>query len=433
MFMPDIIIKKKNGDKLTAEEISFFVNGYVEGKIPDYQVSALLMAICFQGMDKEETSILTDCMMHSGDVIDLSSIPGVKVDKHSTGGVGDKTSLVLGPMVAACGAKVAKLSGRGLGHTGGTIDKLEAIPGFQTQIPIEDFIKQVSDIGLAIVGQTANLVPADKKLYALRDVTGTVNSIPLIASSIMSKKLATGSDAICLDVKYGSGAFCTTPEDARVLAKAMVEIGNHMGRNTKALITNMDEPLGLAIGNSLEVIEAINTLRGEGPEDLRELCLRAGAIMLVQAKLYADTDSARKVLIERLNDGSAFNKLVEFVTAQHGDASYIIDPKKFQTARNIIPVISNATGFVQKINTILLGDVNVKLGAGREKKEDSIDFAAGIVVNKKTGDYVTKGDVLAYIHTNHTDYQAQVEEVLSAYFIETKDPTILPLIYSIVE
>lgn len=302
MKMTDIILKKRHKEKLTKEEINFFVKGYVDGSIPDYQASALLMSIVFNGMDAEETSNLTMEMMNSGEVVDLSSIKGIKVDKHSTGGVGDKTSLVLGPMVSACGAKVAKMSGRGLGHTGGTLDKLESIPNMQIQINKEDFIKQVNEIGIAIIGQTADLVPADKKLYALRDVTGTVDCVPLIASSIMSKKLATGSDAICLDVKFGSGAFFEDAEDARVLAKAMVEIGKHMNRDTKALLTNMDQPLGKAIGNSLEVKEAIATLKGNGPSDLLELCLQAGSLMLVQAGVAKSKENAREKLIQTIKD-----------------------------------------------------------------------------------------------------------------------------------
>ncbi|MGN1344255.1 MAG: thymidine phosphorylase, partial [Traorella sp.] len=333
MRMLDIIIKKRENKELTPEEIRFFVKGYVDGTIPDYQASAFTMAVVFNGMTKKEIGVLTDAMLHSGDVIDLSSIKGVKVDKHSTGGVGDKTSLALGPMVAACGAKLAKMSGRGLGHTGGTLDKLESIPGVSIAISRDRFIKQVNDYGLAIIGQTGDLVPADKKLYALRDVTGTVESIPLIASSIMSKKLASGSDAILLDVKFGAGAFMKTIEDAEKLARTMVEIGDELNRDTRAILTDMNQPLGLAIGNNLEVKEAINTLKGHGPHDFVELCLAAGSIMLVQAKIAKDENEARTMLEKVIADGSAFEKLKEMIGAQGGDISYLEHPEKFPVSK----------------------------------------------------------------------------------------------------
>lgn len=433
MKMTDIILKKRHKEKLTKEEINFFVKGYVDGSIPDYQASALLMSIVFNGMDAEETSNLTMEMMNSGEVVDLSSIKGIKVDKHSTGGVGDKTSLVLGPMVSACGAKVAKMSGRGLGHTGGTLDKLESIPNMQIQINKEDFIKQVNEIGIAIIGQTADLVPADKKLYALRDVTGTVDCVPLIASSIMSKKLATGSDAICLDVKFGSGAFFEDAEDARVLAKAMVEIGKHMNRDTKALLTNMDQPLGKAIGNSLEVKEAIATLKGNGPSDLLELCLQAGSLMLVQAGVAKSKENAREKLIQTIKDGSALDKLASMIKAQHGDESYIYHPEKFNVAKNIIEIKSNKDGYIKRINALGLGEAAMKQGAGRATKEDLIDYDAGIIVERKCGDYINKGDVLAILHTNKDDYLTQVDEIRNAFIIGEEKGKIIPIVYDIVE
>ena len=433
MLMTDIILKKRHNKKLSDEEIEFFIKGYVDGSIPDYQVSSLLMSICFNGMDDEETSKLTYEMMYSGEVVDLSMIKGIKVDKHSTGGVGDKTSLVLGPMVSACGAKVAKMSGRGLGHTGGTLDKLESIPNMQIQISKEDFIKQVNDIGIAIIGQTADLVPADKKLYALRDVTGTVDCIPLIASSIMSKKLATGSDSICLDVKFGSGAFFEDPEDARKLARAMVGIGTHMKRNTKALLTNMDQPLGKAIVNSLEVKEAIATLKGEGPADLLELCLQAGSLMLVQAEICNTKEEARARLLKTIEDGSALDKLAAFIKAQHGDESYIYNPSKFPVAKNIIEIRSNKKGYVQRINALGLGEAAMKQGAGRATKDDLIDYDAGIIVEKKCGDYVNEGDLLAYLHTNKDDYDKQVEEIIASFIIGEEKGNYYPIVYDIVE
>lgn len=433
MLMTEIIGKKRDKEKLNREEIRFFIKGYVDGTIPDYQVSALLMAIVLNGMDSEETAILTDEMMHSGETMDLSDIPGVKVDKHSTGGVGDKTSLVLGPMVAACGAVVAKLSGRGLGHTGGTLDKLESIPGCSIQIPIEEYKKQLKAIGIGIIGQTNNLVPADKKIYALRDVTGTVNAIPLIASSIMSKKLATGSDTICLDVKFGSGAFCKTPDDAKKLATAMVNIGKHMHRDTKAMITNMDEPLGLAIGNSLEIKEVIDTLHGKGPNDLRELCIEAGSVMLMQAKLYKDKTSARKALEEVLDNGKAYAKFKEFIKAQHGDVSYLDNPDKFEISKNIVEIKANKSGYIQRINTIMLGEAACKLGAGRAKKEDSIDFTAGIVISHKPGEKVNKGDLLATLYTNHSKYEEEINDVVSAFIISNEKVEPYPIVYGIVE
>ena len=417
MRMVDIITKKRDGGILTREEISFFVNGYVENKIPDYQTSALMMAILFKGMNKEEIVNLTDIMEHSGDTMDLSKIKGIKVDKHSTGGVGDKTSIALGPMVAACGAKLAKMSGRGLGHTGGTLDKLESIPGMKVFIDEEQFFKQVNDIGIAIVGQTSKLVPADKKMYALRDVTGTVESLPLIASSIMSKKLASGSDCILLDVKFGNGAFMKTFEDAKKLALTMCEIGNALNRDTRAVLTDMSQPLGLAIGNALEVKEAIDTLNGHGPKDFEELCLQSGAIMLEQAKIVKNEEEGRQKLIEVIHNGKALEKLCEMVKYQGGDESYILHPEKFELAKHIIPIISNKDGYIKQIVALKIGESSMKLGGGRETFEDVIDMAAGIVLNKKVGDKVNVGDILCYAHTNKENVGDILNEIHEAFEI----------------
>ena len=417
MRMVDIITKKRDGGILTREEISFFVNGYVENKIPDYQISALMMAILFKGMNKEEIVNLTDIMEHSGDTMDLSKIKGIKVDKHSTGGVGDKTSIALGPMVAACGAKLAKMSGRGLGHTGGTLDKLESIPGMKVFIDEEQFFKQVNDIGIAIVGQTSKLVPADKKMYALRDVTGTVESLPLIASSIMSKKLASGSDCILLDVKFGNGAFMKTFEDAKKLALTMCEIGNALNRDTRAVLTDMSQPLGLAIGNALAVKEAIDTLNGHGPKDFEELCLQSGAIMLEQAKIVKNEEEGRQKLIEVIHNGKALEKLCEMVKYQGGDESYILHPEKFELAKYIIPIISNKDGYIKQIVALKIGESSMKLGGGRETFEDVIDMAAGIVLNKKVGDKVNVGDILCYAHTNKENIDDILNEIHEAFEI----------------
>lgn len=429
MRMVDVIVKKRDGKVLSKEEISFFVKGYVNGTIPDYQVSALAMAILFRGMNKEEITILTDLMMHSGDIIDLSSIKGVKADKHSTGGVGDKTSLVLGPMVAACGVKIAKMSGRGLGHTGGTLDKMEAIPGMKIAIPEQQFIKQVNEVGLAIVGQTGHLVPADKKLYSLRDVTGTVESIPLIASSVMSKKLASGSDTILLDVKFGSGAFMKDLASARELARTMVDIGDGLGRDTRAILTDMEQPLGLAVGNALEVKEAIATLSGKGPHDLVELCLEAGAIMLEQAKVVTDLAKGRKMLERVIDDGSALRKLREMVQAQGGDANYIDHPERFPLSKNIIEIHSEKDGYVRRIEALEIGESAMRLGAGRETYDDVIDMSAGIVLNKKVGDRVKKGDVLCVVHTNKDDYGAILQDILHSFKLETDKVEPLPIVH----
>ena len=427
MRMVDLIIKKRLGESLSREEIAFWINGYVKGEIPDYQVSAMCMAILFKGMNEEEVINLTDLMEHSGDTLDLSKLKGVKVDKHSTGGVGDKTSLVLGPMVAACGATLAKLSGRGLGHTGGTLDKLESIPGINVFLNEKELEEQVNEIGIAIAGQTQSLVPADKKMYALRDVTGTVESIPLIAASVMSKKLAAGTDAILLDVTLGNGAFMKDIDQARTLARLMVKIGDGLSRDTRAVLSNMNEPLGLAVGNALEVKEAIKSLHGEGPEDLMELCYTSGSIMLVQAKIAKNFDEGRKMLENCIKDGSAFNKFVEMVKAQGGDIDYVLNPEKFPLAKNIIPIYAKEDGYVKDINALEIGLSSMQLGGGRETMNDLIDMAAGIILEKKVGDRVSKGDVLCYLHTNKKgDSVSHVTENVKNAYVLTKDYVVKP-------
>lgn len=415
MRMEEIIEHKRDGLELSQQEIHFFIKNYVDNKIPDYQASALLMAIYLKGMNDKETALLTEEMRVSGDVWDLSDIPGLKVDKHSTGGVGDKVSLVLGPMVASCGAKLAKMSGRGLGHTGGTLDKLESIPNFDIFETKEEFKKQIQDVGMAIIGQNKDIDPADKKLYALRDVTGTVSSMPLIASSIMSKKLASGADCILLDVKYGSGAFMKTKKDAKKLAEIMINIGRHLGKDVRAEVTDMDQPLGYAVGNNLEIKEVIETLHNRGPKDLTKLCLDSGSIMLVQAKLFHDKKEARKALLKNLKNGKAFEKFVEFVKAQKGDASYILDPSKFEVAKNIIPIYSNKEGVIKRIDALTIGKSSMKLGGGRERIEDTIDMSAGIILNKKIGDFVKNNELLATLYTNKEDFEEIKLDVLNAF------------------
>ena len=432
MRFVDLIEKKKQKQPLTKEELHFFITGYVRGDIPDYQVSALLMAIYFNGMNAQETAWLTEEMLYSGDVIDLSAISGRKCDKHSTGGVGDKTSLSLAPMVAACGAKVAKMSGRGLGHTGGTLDKVESVNGFQVMRTQEQFISQVNDIGLALIGQTATLVPADKKLYALRDVTATVNSIPLIASSIMSKKLAAGSDTILLDVKFGEGAFMETSEKAKELAEAMIAIGSHFGKDVKALISNMNQPLGNAIGNALEVKEAIATLQGKGPEDFTQLCLEAGSIMLMQTGIARDEENARKQLLEVIQNGKALEQLVAMVAAQEGDVEQVLHPELLPQAKEILEVTSREEGYVKELHALELGTLAMKLGAGRMVKEDPVDPAVGIVLNKKDGDYVNKGDILAYVHINHPLPQHWLEDFYQTYVFTQEKVEKQKLIHDII-
>ena len=408
--MYDIITKKKNGGTLSNEQIRFFVEGFTNGNIPDYQASALLMAICLKGMSERETSILTDAMMRSGDIADLSTINGIKVDKHSTGGVGDKTSLIICPIVASCGVPVAKMSGRGLGHSGGTIDKLESIPGFRTDIDPEEFCNIVRSTGLAIIGQSGDIAPADKKIYALRDVTATVDSIPLIASSIMSKKLAAGCDAILLDVKTGSGAFMKTFDDSIELAKAMVSIGTRSGRNTIALVTDMDTPLGFAIGNALEVQEAINTLKGQGPEDLTEVCLNLASYMLLLAGAAKELGNCRQLARDSIISGRASNKLAEMVLAQGGDVS-VLD-EGFISSSIISPVRAMSGGYIIHMNAEACGMASLSLGAGRVCKEDSIDYSAGIILKKKTGDYVAAGDTLAMLHTSDESKLKDAETIL---------------------
>lgn len=415
MDIISIIEKKKHGEALTQEEIQYWIKGLCAGTIKDYQSSALLMAICLKGMNKEETFNLTESMMNSGEIINLSKIPGIKCDKHSTGGVGDKTSLALCPMIAALGVKVAKMSGRGLGFTGGTLDKLESIPGMTVVIPGKQFIDDVTKNGMSIIGQSKDIDPADKKLYALRDVTGTVDSMPLIASSIMSKKLASGCDCILLDVKYGSGAFMKTKEDAENLAMLMVEIGTHFGRDVRAEITSMNQPLGLAVGNILEVKEAIDTLHGNGPKDFTDLCYSSGATILLQAGLYKDRAKAIQALKGVVEDGRAFQVFRRFVKAQGGDVSYVEHPEKFPTALYTIPVRSVKSGYIKAINTMEIGLTSMKLGAGRETTEDIIDPAAGIILNKKVGDKVNKGDLLLTMYSERPNMNNLVSDVLN-YF-----------------
>lgn len=414
MRMYDIIHSKRNGNALSSEEIDFFINGYTNGEIQDYQASALLMAIYFNGMNEAETASLTSCMAHSGDMIDLSAIDGIKVDKHSTGGVGDKTTLVVAPIVASCGVKVAKMSGRGLGHTGGTIDKLEAIPNFKTAIPNEEFFDIVRKIGLCVVGQTGNLAPADKMLYALRDVTATVESIPLIASSIMSKKIAAGSDCILLDVKVGSGAFMKTMDNAISLAKAMVSIGENMGRKTVALITNMDMPLGNAIGNSLEVIEAIQALEGKAPKDLTEICISLATNMLYIAQ-KGTIEECEKLVIESIKNGNALKSFKEMVKAQGGDVSVVENTDNFKKANFYFEVRAKTSGYIASMDTEKCGIASVVLGAGRETKESVIDYSAGIVLGAKIGSYIKEGETLATLYSNNKTSFAQAEkDVLDA-------------------
>jgi pyrimidine-nucleoside phosphorylase len=397
MRMVDIIEKKRLGEINTQAEIDFLIDGYVKGNIPDYQISSWLMAVYFQGMTEEEAFHLTKAMLYSGDTIDLSKIEGVKVDKHSTGGVGDKTTLVLGPIVASVGAKLAKLSGRGLGHTGGTLDKMESIDGLSFALPEEKFIKQVNDINMAVAGQTKKIVPADKLLYALRDVTGTVPSKPLIASSIMSKKLASGADVICLDVKIGDGAFMKTIEEAVELSKLMVSIGTQSGKKVTAFITNMDQPLGMTIGNRLEIKEVIQTLSGNGPEDLETLCLDIASYMIFYAEKAESIVAARELAKEQITNGQALAKFYEFIEAQGGK---IGDLEDFINVENIIPYKAKKSGYIQRIKALNIGLVSMKLGGGRETKEQNIDPNVGVVLNKKVGDFVNKGDLLCELYAN---------------------------------
>lgn len=434
MRMYDIIVKKRQGMELTDEEIKFFVDGFTKNEIPDYQVSSLLMAIFFNKMNKKETASLTMAMVNSGDTIDLSSIEGIKVDKHSTGGVGDKTSICLTPLVASVGAPVSKMSGRGLGHTGGTIDKLETFEGFSVELTEEQFINNSNTIGIAITGQTGNIAPADKKLYALRDVTGTVDNMSLIASSIMSKKIASGADAIVLDVKVGDGAFMKTPEEAKELATEMVEIGKSVGRQTIGVISDMDQPLGYAIGNALEVKEAIELLKGNGPKDLVELTLTLGSYMLVCAKKAETFEEGRRLLEENIKNGKGLAKLKEFVKAQGGDESYVDDLEKLPKARYIVEVKAEESGVINKIHAEKFGLIAMELGAGRETKESIIDLAVGIVLNKKRGDKVEVGDVLAYIHSNdEKNIEKAKRDIIANIEISETLNREIPLIYDIVK
>ncbi len=416
MRMTDLITKKRDGGELSTEEIRFMIEGYTKGEIPDYQMSAMCMAILFRGMDDRETLDLTMSMMHSGEVMDLSAIEGVKADKHSTGGVGDKTSLVLCPMVAACGVKIAKMSGRGLGHTGGTLDKLESFPGFSISIGEERFVENVRRIGISIIGQTAELVPADKLLYALRDVTGTVPSVPLIVSSIMSKKLASGADVIVLDVKCGSGAFMKTEEDARTLAQGLARVGRLAGRKCAAVITDMDQPLGNAVGNALEVKEAISVLKGETKGELLELCLKLGSLILIEGGFAESLEKAEKMLLDSIESGAALKKLGEMVQAQDGCAEDVYDTSRLPDARYKLPVPSACAGYVSGIEAEKVGLVAMHLGGGRATKESDIDLAVGVVLEKKLGDKVEEGESLATIHASSEEKAHEAAEMLRACF-----------------
>ena len=433
MLMTDIIAKKRDGGELSTEEIEFFIKGVTDGSIPDYQTSALLMAIVWRGMTRRETLDLTLAMMNSGETLDLSSITGVKADKHSTGGVGDKTSLALLPMVAAQGLHMAKMSGRGLGHTGGTLDKLESFPGFSSALTDEQFLSQVQSVGFAIAGQTADLDPADKKLYALRDVTGTVQSIPLIVSSIMSKKLAAGADVIVLDVKVGSGAFMKTEEDALTLAREMVEVGRLAGRRTVACITDMDQPLGNAVGNALEVKEALSLLKGEYHGDLEELCLTLGGCILTEAGAALNDAEARKMLERGIADGSALDKFAEFIKAQGGDESAVYDPALLPDAPVKYEVPSTASGYVQHIDAQGVGLVSMHLGGGRETAESVIDLAVGVVLHKKRGDAVSEGESIATIHArDEASAESAAGLLRRAYTIGADKPEPVPFVKAIV-
>ena len=416
MRMYDLIMKKRNGGTLSRDEIFFMIEGYTKGNIPDYQMSAMMMAIYFNGMNEKETAALTMAMAESGDQLDLSGIQGIKVDKHSTGGVGDKTSLALTPMVSACGVKIAKMSGRGLGHTGGTIDKLESFQGFSTSLSEEAFIDQVNRIGISIIGQTKNLAPADKKLYALRDVTATVDNMSLIASSIMSKKLAAGADAIVLDVKTGSGAVMKEEADAMLLAGEMMTIGKNAGRKMMAVISDMDQPLGNAVGNALEVKEAIETLKGHGPADFTELCMTLGSCMLMVAEIAENEQQAREMLKEAVDSGKALDKLAELVEAQGGDKRMVYETDLLPKASSITPLLSEKDGYVEKIQCDEVGICSLILGGGRETKESAIDLSVGIVLTKKVGSHVKAGEPLAYIHSNEEAKRLACEERLRKAF-----------------
>lgn len=434
MVMVDLITKKRNGETLTKEEINYFVKGYTSGDIPDYQASALLMAIYFQKMNPEETAYLTEAMMNSGKIVDLSGIEGIKVDKHSTGGVGDKTTIALGAMVASCGVPVAKMSGRGLGHTGGTIDKLESFPGFSVELSIDDFINNVNEIKLAVIGQTHDLAPADKKLYALRDVTATIDNMSLIAGSIMSKKLAAGADGILLDVKTGSGAFMKDIEDSFELAKEMVAIGSNMKKNTIAIITDMDQPLGCTVGNSLEVKEAIDTLKGKGPEDFTQLCYSLGAYMLLLSEKVATYDEGIEMIKDTIVSGRALATFKEFIKKQGGNPDYVDNTELLPKAKGIISITADEDGYIHGIQAEAVGLSALTLGAGRENKESIIDLAVGIKLLKKVGDKIAKGDTLAEIHYNDDNKMKEAAEKLkNSYKIKAEPIEKRPLIYGYVK
>ncbi len=434
MRMYDLIMKKKNGGRLSREEIEYMIAEYTAGRIPDYQMSAMMMAVYFRGMDAQETAALTTAMADSGGRMDLSGIAGIKVDKHSTGGVGDKTSIALAPMAAACGAKIAKMSGRGLGHTGGTIDKLESFKGFTTGISAQHFIKQVNDIGISIMGQTADIAPADKKLYALRDVTATVDNMSLIASSIMSKKLASGADAIVLDVKTGSGAFMKEEPDAFALAREMTTLGNLAGKKTIAVVSDMDQPLGYAVGNALEVKEAIAALRGEGPEDFRQLCMTLGTCMLIAGGAAADEKEGRDKLAQVIENGKALDKLAEFVRAQGGDPQDVYDTSRLPEADMAEEIPSPQSGYIGKIDCDEVGVCSLILGGGRETKESAIDLSVGLVLHKKTGDPVSAGEPLATIYANDREkLSAAKERFLKAYHISEEQPPKRELIRGVIK
>ncbi|QFR66211.1 pyrimidine-nucleoside phosphorylase [Furfurilactobacillus rossiae] len=432
MRMVDVIDTKRNGGELTTEQIEFFINGYTKGDIPDYQVSALLMAIYLKGMTKQETATMTMTMLHSGDQLDLSEIPGVKVDKHSTGGVGDKTSIPLAPLVASVGIPVPMISGRGLGHTGGTLDKLEAIPGLKVEISEASFKQQLRDVGCAIVGATGNIAPADKKIYALRDVTDTVDSIPLIAGSIMSKKIASGTDALVLDVKTGSGAFMKTEADSVALAKELVGIGKSVGMNAMAVISDMNQPLGNAIGNALEIEESIALLKGNGPADLLDLVLTIGSQMVVMANKATDLDAARKMLQQHIDDGSALTKFKEMIIAQGGDGRVIENPTMMPQATYQMPILAARDGVITKMKADEMGIAAMMLGGGRQKKDDQLDYAVGLTLSKKVGDEVHQGDTILTIHSNREDV-SDVQQLIEANISIGDEAQPLTLIHEVID
>ena len=433
MNMYDIIYKKREGGILDKDEIEFFVNGYTNGEIPDYQAAALLMAIFLKKMNREETYALTNAMKNSGDTVDLSGIKGIKVDKHSTGGVGDKTTLIVGPLAAACGVPIAKMSGRGLGFTGGTVDKMESIPGFKTTVEAEDFISQVNRVGLSVIGQTAHIAPADKKIYALRDVTATVDDLSLITSSIMSKKLASGSDAIVLDVKCGNGAFMEQFEAACELGQLMVDIGNADGKKTIAVITDMNQPLGAAVGNSLEVVEAIETLKGKGPEDITELSLTLASYMIYAGEKASSPGEGYQAAKQALDDGSALKKLAQFIEGQSGNPNVITDYSLFPNPNHSVEIQAKTDGYIASLDAKVIGLASQHSGAGRMTKEDGIDLSAGIVLSKKVGDYVKQGDILATVYGNDRSKVLKgVEEAEKAFHLQASEPNKMELIKKII-